>query len=300
MNRFMCILTAMFVWLAAQPVPAADAPPVFPGSGSPPVQAAAPPEDRPAVDFTTYALTKYVWRGYENTRNSIVIQPSMTVGYKGFSAGLWGNLDTRPYSTGDISFSSTWTETDFTLAYNRTFGPINAGIGYIYYSLGAPNPGGVKPPDSQEVFATIGVNTFLTPTLTVYREIDHYRQYYFLLGFSHAIELSKAVTLKLAASASYLKSNYADAAVYNLGTGYGGYPKFSGNYQATNEKFDNFHDGAVSASLPISVARHVTVTPVISYSFPLSNDAGNEIKARGKKSSGADNESSFLYWGAGF
>ena len=40
----------------------------------------------------------------------------------------------------------------------------------------------------------------LTPTLTVYKDIDHYHEWYFLLGFSHTIEFNKMVGLKLAGS----------------------------------------------------------------------------------------------------
>jgi hypothetical protein len=269
----------------------------------PSVAAAPPPAavegDKPSFDFTTYALSKYVWRGYEMTRNSIVVQPSMTIGYKGFSANLWGNLDTKPYSTADVNYSSTWTETDLTLSYAKTIGILNAGLGYIYYGFGAANPGGIKPPDAQEVFATLGLNTLLNPTFTAYKEVDHYKQWYFLLGVSHTLEFNKTVSLKLAASASYLKSDYADAALYNAGGGYGGYPKFNDQYQATNDKFDNFHDGLISVSLPIAVAKNITVTPIISYSFPLSADAKNEIKARGRQANPTDNDSSNLYGGLG-
>ncbi|MFA6294752.1 MAG: hypothetical protein WC637_23365, partial [Victivallales bacterium] len=248
---------------------------------SQPAQAAE--EDKPTGELSVSGLTKYIWRGYENTRNSIVVQPSMTVGYKGFSANLRGNLDTSPYAQSNINYSSTWTETDLTLSYSKTFGILNAGVGYIYYSLGAPNAGGVKPPDSQEVFVTLGLNTLLTPTLTAYKEVDHYRQYYFLLGVSHAFEFNKRVSLKLGASASYLQSDYADAVLFNAGGGYGGYPKFTDNYQATNDKFSNFHDGLLTASLPISLVKYITVAPTVSYAFPLTNDAKNEIKARGKQ-----------------
>ena len=272
-----------------------EKPPVAP-SPAPPAAAA---EEKPTMDFTTYALTKYVWRGYENTRNSIVLQPSFTVGYKGLSANLWGNLDTKPYSTSDVSHSSTWTETDLTLSYLKTFGIVNAGVGYIYYGLGAANPGGIKPPDSQEVFATVGLNTLLTPTLTAYKEVDHYKNWYFLLGVSHTVEVNKTFSVKLSASASYLKSDYADAALYNSGTGYGGYPKFNDQYQATNDKFDNFHDGLISAAFPIAVAKHLTITPLVAYTFPLSSDAKNEIKARGKKANPADNDAANLYGGIG-
>jgi len=231
-------------------------------------------------------LSKYVWRGYENTKDSIVVQPSLTVGYKGFSANVWGNLDTRPYSTTSASYSSAWTETDLTLSYTKTFGILNAGVGYIYYGLGAPNAGAAKPLDSEEVFITLGLNTLLTPTLTAYKEIDHYHQYYFLLGISHTIEFNKIVSLQLGASASYLLSDDAST-----------YPQYNDNYQPTGNKFSNFHDGVLTASLPINVAKYLTVAPTVSYSFPLSNDAKDEIKARGKLANLADNDSSFVYGG---
>jgi hypothetical protein len=274
---------------AATSAPAATAPA--------PVSAA---EDKPTGSLSISGLSKYVWRGYENTKNSIVVQPSLTIGYKGFSANVWGNIDSAPYSTTNASYSSTWMETDLTLSYTKTFGILNAGLGYIYYGLQAPNAGAVKPLDAQEIFVTLGLNTLLTPTLTVYKEIDHYHQYYFLLGISHTFELSKTVSLQLSASASYLISDYADATLYAVNASYGGYPKFNDNYQATNDKFSNFHDGVLTASLPISVAKYLTVAPTVSYSFPLSSDAKNEIKARGKLANVADNDSSYLYGGLTF
>ncbi|HET6461691.1 MAG TPA: hypothetical protein VFG29_13005 [Syntrophales bacterium] len=279
--------------VAATPVPGAAAPTPVTEAPAP----AAPAEDKPTGSLSISGLSKYVWRGYENTKNSIVIQPSLTVGYSGFSANIWGNLDTKPYSTTNASYSSAWTETDLTLSYTKTFGILNAGVGYIYYGLGAPNAGAAKPLDSEEVFITLGLNTLLTPTLTAYKEIDHYHQYYFLLGISHTIEFNKIVSLQLGASASYLLSDYADATLYSVNPSYGGYPKFNDNYQATNDKFNNFHDGVLTASLPISVLKYLTVAPTVSYSFPLSNDAKNEIKARGKLTNPADNDSSFVYGG---
>lgn len=254
-------------------------------------------EDKPTGELSVSGLTKYIWRGYENTRHSIVVQPSMTLGYKGFSANLWGNLDTKPYTTTDVTNSSTWTETDFTLSYAKTIGIVNAGLGYIYYNLGSPNAGAVKPLDSQELFVNIGLNTLLSPTLTAYKEIDHYHQWYFLLGVSHAFEFNKTVSLKLGASASYLMGEYADATLYSVSPSYGGYPKFNDNYQATNDKFSNLHDGVLTASLPINLAKYLTVSPTVSYVFPLSSDAKTEMKARGKKIDLADNDSSYLYGG---
>jgi hypothetical protein len=245
-------------------------------------------EDKPTGDFTVAALSQDIWRGYEMSRHSVVIQPSMTMGYKGFSVNLWGNLDTKPYSPGNASYTGTWNETDLTLSYNKTLGLFNVGGGYIYYSLASLNKDAADRNDSQELFATVSLNTLLSPTLTVYKEIDHYRNWYFLLGISHLFELNKMVSLKLAATASYLLSTDAEP-----------YPKCDGNALPTTDKFSNFHDGTVSASLPIKISNHVTITPALSYIFPLTGDAKDEMRWFGLKGSvtPAERDSSFLVGG---
>jgi hypothetical protein len=248
-------------------------------------------EEKPTVDFSISPMTKYVWRGQELSKDSIVIQPSLTVGYKGFTANLWGNLDTKPYAPAGKSYASTWTETDLTFAYNKTFGPVTAGVGYIYYGLASANKDAPAPLNSQEVFATLTLNTLLSPTLTVYKEIDHYHQWYFLLGVSHAFEFNKTVSLKLAASASYLLSDDANT-----------YAKYDTQALSTTNKFSNFHDGVITASLPIVAANHITITPTVSYVFPLCDDAKYEMQARSQKvslggSTPSDGESSYLYGG---
>jgi len=91
-------------------------------------------EEKPTADFNVATLTKYVSRGVESTRDSIVIQPSFSVTYKGLCANVWGNLDTKPYSSAPgKNYSAAWTETDLTLSYSKTFGAANAGVGYVYY-----------------------------------------------------------------------------------------------------------------------------------------------------------------------
>ena len=258
-------------------------------------------EQKPTGDFTVAAMSQYIWRGYELSRNSIVVQPSVTIGYNGFSANIWGNLDTSPYfsGTGEKNYSSTWNETDLTLSYTKNVGLFNLGAGYIYYSLGSLNRDAPDRADAQEIFATVSLNTLLSPTLTAYKEISHYRNWYFLLGVSHTFEFNKMVSMKLAASASYLLSTYADAALFNAGSGYGGYPKFDSNSQATDDKFNNFHDGNVTISLPIKATGYITVTPTLSYVFPLSNEAKHEMKGSGMKGVARpdDRDSSFIYGG---
>lgn len=249
-------------------------------------------EDKVTGQIDLSALSAYIWRGQELTRNSIVLQPAATVGYKGFSLNVWGNLDTKPYSPVDANYSAKYTETDYTLSYSKKLGILQVTPGYIYYALGAPNssPTTTAPLDSQEVFLSLGLDTILSPTLTVYKEIDHYHQWYFLLGVSHTFELNKRIGLKLAATASYLKGE-------DINEG-GMYAKYDSNSNPTDDKFNNFHDGTFTVCLPISITKSLTVTPTASYVFPLSDDARYEMKARGLKGTDpSDRDSSYLYGG---
>ncbi len=253
-------------------------------------------EGTPTGDVSVAVLSKYIWRGQELSRDSIVIQPSATIGYNGFSANVWGNLDTSPYYSGidpDKSYSTNWTETDLTLSYSKTLGMFNLTGGYIYYGLNAANADSADLLDSQEIFVSVGLDILFSPALTVYKDIDHYHQWYFLLGVSHAFELNEVISLELAATASYLMSDDEST-----------YPEYDDDATTDySDKFRGFHDGTLTVSLPIQATSYITLTPTISYVFPLSDDAENEMKGRGM--SGApvtDHDSSFLYGGliAGF
>jgi hypothetical protein len=104
---------------------------------------ASPEESKPSASFGTAFFSQYIFRGYEQSKNSIVIRPSFTVGYKGFKANLWGNLDTNDQYTKPNK--ANWNEADLTLSYSRDIGPIKLSGGYIYYALEGVD-------DSQELF----------------------------------------------------------------------------------------------------------------------------------------------------
>ncbi len=266
-------------WAAEEAKPAADTKAAAP----------APEEDKVTGEAAVSVLSAYIWRGQEMTRHSVVIQPSVTASYKGFTANIWGNVDTNPYSSGIENHATNFTETDVTLSYIHKFGIVSVGGGYIYYGLHGSAPGGGDLPDSQEIFATVSLDTLLAPTLTVYKEIDHYKQWYATLGASHTFALHERIGLKLAGSVSYLKSEDATD-----------YPEFDGNAMAIpGKKFNNFHDGIVSVSLPVNVIKTLTVSPTLSYVYPLSRDARNEMRGRSLKGAllPSDKDSSFLYGG---
>ena len=253
-----------------------------------PAMAEEASEDSVTGDVTVSVLSAYIWRGQELSRHGAVIQPSATISYKGFSANIWGNLDLKPYSPINEDLSKNYTETDVTLSYARQFGIVNVEAGYIYYALAGGATGAEDLQDSQELYLSIGLDTLLAPTLTIYKDIDHYRQWYATLGISHAFEFHERVSLELAAQVSYLKSDDSDT-----------YPEFNSFALPTTEKFNNFHDGTISASLPVSLTDHLTITPMLAYVFPLSKDAKYEMKGRGLKGSvfPSERDSAFLYGG---
>lgn len=94
-------------------------------------------EEAPAADLTVGLYSKYVWRGYELSKGSMVIQPSMTVGYKGFGFNLWGNLDTDQNEKLYGDTGSNWNETDMTISYDGAYKIVGYSAGYIYYALDA-------------------------------------------------------------------------------------------------------------------------------------------------------------------
>ncbi len=231
-------------------------------------------QERPAADFGVAFLSRYVWRGYALSDDSMVIQPSGTISYKGFAVNLWGNLDTH-YDDGTGHGTSIFNETDLTVSYDHSFGPVSLGAGYIYYGLEGL-------PDSQEVYISAGYNILLSPTLTVYREISNYPSWYARLSLSHSFELPKEITLNVGASAGYY--SYDDV------------------YEASSDshKYHNFHDGVISASLDVPLGKYFTMSPMIAYSFPLSDDARNFIPTLSVAEVADDNDADFFYGGVTF
>lgn len=223
-------------------------------------------EEAPTADFSVAVLSHYIWRGQELSHDSAVIEPSATVGYKGFSVNIWGNLDTDPYTgPGGPDIGSMWNETDLTLDYSRAVGPVTLSGGYIYYGLEGID-------DTQEIYLSIAGDVITAPTLTIYRDIGHYSSWYFLFGLSHTFELNEYVGLELGATASYLLSDSDDD-----------YPEIDDQGNPTTEEFSAFHDGTLSVGLPISFAKYFSVTPAVSYIFPLSDEASDEMKWRSFK-----------------
>ena len=240
-------------------------------------QAAAEPaaklkeEPKPYFSAAAAGMSQYIFRGYELSKDSVVIQPSLTVGYRGFEANLWGNLDTNDKYT--QANKANWNETDLTLSYTQEFGPVKLSGGYIYYAFDRVD-------DSQELYVKIAGNFLLSPTLSIYREIANYPGWYLNLGVSHSINLTKEITLDLGASIAYQISDTDKIVQYNS------------QLLPTTNKYNALHDGNLMMGLTIPFGKYFSVKPVVYYSLPLSDEAKYRIQG-----TSLSNQYDFFYGG---
>jgi len=192
---------------------------------------------------------KYVWRGI-NLVDDPVIQPSVSLSHaSGLDASVWGNLETTDYS----DHSGDFTEVDYTIDYSWSWESLALSAGAIYYDF--PN---TEADPTTEIYAAVGLDLFLSPTLTVYRDVDQVEGTYVSLGVGHTFENvatpTEGTSASLALSASLGHGSSAHNAAY-----YG-------------------HDGAAltdalfSASLPVAIGDSWTVSPAASYSTLLDGD----------------------------
>jgi len=223
--------------------------------------------DEPAVTGSVGAsvINKYVFRGYELSNKSVLIQPTSTVSYAGFGVTFWGNIDTRERATQsfvpDNAGHSSFNETDLTLCYSHSFGILTVMPGYSYYATRYTN-------ETQEVFISGALDVISKPVLTVYRDIDEYSGTYINLAVSHAFALPvvKGATFDVGASAGYFVGSANYWKTYQSSTG-----------AWTGSKYANFHDGMLKAGITLPVGKHFTFQPMVQYWFPLSGQAGRTV-----------------------
>ena len=207
-------------------------------AGAPAVMAE---EEVPSADASVAFLSKYVWRGFELSKDSLVIQPSLSVSYMGFGANLWANLDTDLYGTEKHK----WNETDLTLSYDGAYNKWGYGLGWIYYALDGTY-------DTQEWYGTLSYDVITAPSLTIYYDTDNFAGgWYANLGFGHSIMIGEKYSLDLGLAFGYLDDN---------------------------EGYAELHDGNISASMSFPVGKYASITPELYYSFALTSEAKDYIK----------------------
>jgi len=218
-------------------------------------------EEAPSADASVGFYSQYIWRGFELSDDSIVIQPSLSVGYKGFAANLWANLDTKYFETD----SHNWNETDLTLSYDGSYEKLGYGIGWIYYALEDVAEADIRTDDTQEFYGTLSYDVITAPTFTFYYDVDDFAgAWYANLAFGHSFMIGETYSLDLGLSFGYLDDN-------------AGYAEF--------------HDGRLSASMSFPIGEYIAITPELYWSFALSSEASDVIEG------GPSAKDNFVYGG---
>lgn len=196
-------------------------------------------------EVTTDYYGKYIWRG-QNLTDDPVVQPGASVSFAGFTASWWANIETTKVNGNNGEF----TEHDWSLDYSGDV-PGLEGIGYsvgvIYYVFPS-----VTPDDTTEVYWGFGFDLPLSPSITVYHDVDEAKGTYASLGLSHSIEKFAVVFndipvgLDLGASLGWANRTY------------------NKYYWGSTVNSNRFNDLAFSISFPFEIFG-LSLTPSFNY-----------------------------------
>ncbi len=235
------------------------------------------PEEQKVVSFSTEATltSKFMWRGQRLT-DGWCFQPSATVGAKGLSLNVWGNVDLQSVNEGDSlllkenplaigspsGLRGRMSEVDITASYAGEVSKVGFDVGMIAYLLPYTSE---SDPSTTELFGSVSLASVpLAPKLTLYADVDESRKYdgtglYLELTAEHSFELT----------GSRLESIDLDA---RIGATNGGYA----SYWYEENLGAGFHDIGVGASAPIRLGRGWTSTLFVGYSRLLGKYRDNQ------------------------
>lgn len=199
-----------------------------------------------AADF----FSQYVWRG-QNVVDDGVIQPDVSVGYKGFTGSIWANADT----TGDVVDDWEFNEIDYAVDYSNAVPGQEAlefSVGLIYYDF--PNTAFDA---TSEFYAGLSADVPFSPAVRWYYDFDEASGSYIQFSIGHTIEKIK----------EWREDCYCGVqAGASVGYGTAGYNEF---YFGADDGALN--DLTLSAGLPFCIGS-LTILPSIAYSTMLDDD----------------------------
>jgi hypothetical protein len=189
-------------------------------------------------------LSHYMWRGQRLSEGG-VFQPSLTAGYKGFSANIWGNRSFKQDQTNEV---------DFTVSYAGEKDKYNYEFGFIHYGV-------IDNVDSDELYTSLGYSNALNPNIKVYFDVNNGKGAYFQAALEPSIPLGKEASLNFKTYIGYVVKN---------------------SYMGTNDEgreFSNFYNADFIISLTLPLGKGFSLEPMIGYSTSLSQNARQAIKS---------------------
>ena len=224
------------------------------GAQEPELPLAAEEETPWSVELDASFYSKYVFRGAV-VSNNWVMQPSAALSYRDLTATVWGNLELTNGTLfpGHGDSAGDFTEIDYILDYSWAHDDLNFSVGVIVYAF--PN---TSLSTTTELYGAVGIDTLLSPTLTVYQDIDEADGTYANLSIGHTVE-----------DILELGENVSVSADLAAAVGWG-----SGNHNAFYYGPDQsgLTDVLLSLGLPIQIGDHVTVTPSLAWSALIDNN----------------------------
>jgi len=167
----------------AQPAPSGSTEPQAPAPSGAPEESDGPTSPVSASGDLTVA-SRYLFQGLDYSDGRAVLQPNASLVFSRITANVWSNyqLDLQEFN-----------EFDFSLKVGQTFGKLSASAGYV--NLQYPNRPTWEP--SQELTLDLGLETTLSPTISVHYDFDKGRGTYTTLGLSHPVGSSVSLATNL-------------------------------------------------------------------------------------------------------
>ena len=189
---------------------------------------------------------KYLWRGFDLSGSQPVVQGGIDLSTSGFTLSYWTNVqlsgdEEDGFTAGEM------TETDIILDYSVGIGEmVSVSVGDIFYIVEEDWP------NTHEVYLSVGLNTLLEPSATIYYDWDECEEdgLFYTLSIGHSIAVTESIGVGLGALVSYNQEND-----FNIGD------------------YEDWHNFEVSVNADYAMTKQVTFSGSILYSEPLSDDA---------------------------
>ena len=238
--------------------------------------ASAQAEDKISFDVSADYFGKYIWRG-QNLSDDPVFQPGASLGWNGFTFAWWGSVDTTKIN----GKSGEFTEHDWSLDYSGDV-PFIDGVGFSVGVINYYFPTVDTAGETTEVYWGFGFDLPLSPTVTVYHDVDEIKGTYASFGLSHSIEKIAELTPDMPIGMEIGASLGWGSASYNKG------------YWGSTIDSDKLNDLALSLAFPVEIGGW-TVTPSLNY-VTLVNGS---IRKTDTFNSGGNKSSDYFFAGIG-
>ena len=232
-------------------------------------------DDGLTFDVTADYYGKYIWRG-QNLSDDPVFQSGVSTTIGGLTLGWWANTDTTKINNNSGEF----TEHDWYVDYSGNL-PGVEGVGYsvgaIYYYFPSLDNGAE---DTTEIYGGLGFDLLLSPSVTVYHDIEEVDGTYVSFALSHSIDRIASlgpetpIAMEMGASLGWGSKSY------NQG------------YWGDTCKSSKLNDLALSVSFPIEICGW-TVAPSLNY-VTLMN---SKIRKTDAFASGGNKASDYFFAG---